>query len=425
MGVDDRLSCLRCHLNAGRAEDMSAARIAGGIVALIAGLLLTVVVVISFTGENLVQPEVSVAGISRDGAASRLVAAETLIARSNLLGDRVQAGTTRGQSVDTDGGGGGADLVFRDGVAAPRQLTSSWLQIGGSEAPILPEARRIEGISSLPYENAASFEQPGGRTWRGLHNDPVRYGGGWIIFGALAALGLFLFARGRIQIAEGEAGTTIERFSATERANHWMTASAFVIMALTGLVILYGKPVLLPLIGEAALSDLAWGSAWLHMGSAVPFVIGVGVMVVFWLLHNLPTRLDWEWLKRGGGMLRDDGNNPPARKFNAGQKIVFWGVVLGGSALLVSGLVLMYPFLFFGYDTMQTAQISHVVIALLMIALIFGHIYIGTIGMVGAFSAMWSGNVDRNWAKEHHSIWYRKVTGDHDADIQSPEERTT
>ena len=171
---------------------MSAARIAGGIVALIAGLLLAVVVVISFTGENLVQPEVSVAGSSRDGAESRLVAAETLIARSNLLGDRVQAGSTRGEPVDTDGGGGGADLVFRNGVAAPRQLTSSWLQIGGSEAPLLPEAERIKGISSLPYRNAASFEQPDGRTWRSLHNDPVRYGGGWIVFGNKPQTRIFL-----------------------------------------------------------------------------------------------------------------------------------------------------------------------------------------------------------------------------------------
>ncbi|MEF2545866.1 formate dehydrogenase subunit gamma [Aurantimonas sp. E1-2-R+4] len=390
---------------------MSAARIAGGLVALLAGLLLGVVVVLSFMSENLVQPEVSVAGASGGGEASPVVAAEALIGRSNLLGDRVEAGQTRGVSVDTDGGGR-ANLVFRDGVAAPRQLTSSWLTIGEKEAPILPEARRIQGISSLPYENAASFEQPGGRTWRSLHNDQVRYGGSWVIFGVLAALGLFLFVRGRVRIAEGKAGTTIKRFSATERANHWMTSSAFVVMALTGLVILYGKPLLLPLIGESALGDLAWGSAWLHMASAVPFVIGVTMMVVFWLFHNIPTRLDWEWLKRGGGMLRDDGKNPPARKFNAGQKIVFWGVTLGGFTLLASGLLLMYPFLLFGYGGMQTAQLSHAIIALLMIGLIFGHIYIGTIGMEGAFAAMWSGWVDRNWAKEHHSIWYCQMTGE-------------
>ncbi|HDZ75347.1 MAG TPA: formate dehydrogenase subunit gamma [Aurantimonas coralicida] len=390
---------------------MSAARIAGGIVALLAGLLLGVVVVLGFTRESLVQPEVSVAAASGRGEASPVGAAEALSARSKLLDDRVDAGQTRGVSVDTDGGGR-ADLVFRDGVAAPRQLTSSWLTIGEKEAPILPEARRIQGISSLPYRNAASFEQPGGRTWRSLHNDQVRYGGSWVIFGVLAALGLFLFVRGRVRITEGKAGTTIKRFSATERANHWMTSSAFVVMALTGLVILYGKPLLLPLIGEAALSDLAWGSAWLHMASAVPFVIGVTMMVVFWLLHNIPTRLDWEWLKRGGGMLRDDGENPPARKFNAGQKIVFWGVSLGGFALLASGLLLMYPFLLFGYDGMQTAQLSHAIISLLMIGLIFGHIYIGTIGMEGAFAAMWSGWVDRNWAKEHHSIWYRQMTGE-------------
>jgi formate dehydrogenase subunit gamma len=180
-------------------------------------------------------------------------------------------------------------------------------------------------------------------------------------------------------------------------------------MGLTGLIVLYGKPLLIPLIGEPAFGTLAWWSVWTHMAMAVPFVLGILVMVALWLKDNLPSRLDWEWLKAGGGFLRNDGHNPPARKFNAGQKIVFWSVVLGGIALLASGVVLMFPFYWFGYDGMQTAQTAHAVIALLMIVLIFGHIYIGTVGMEGAFDAMWSGQVDRNWAKEHHRLWYQRL----------------
>jgi formate dehydrogenase subunit gamma len=121
--------------------------------------------------------------------------------------------------------------------------------------------------------------------------------------------------------------------------------------------------------------------------------------------------------KQGGGFLHDNGENPPARKFNAGQKFVFWGVTVGGLLLLLaSGLSLMFPFYWLGYGGTQTAQIVHACLALRLIALIFGHIYIGTVGMEGAFDAMWSGRVDRNWAKEHHSLWYeRKIDARRDA----------
>jgi formate dehydrogenase subunit gamma len=276
---------------------------------------------------------------------------------------------------------------------------------------MLKERGDVKGDSSLPYREAASFQQPGGRDWRRVHNDQVRYGGGWLLFGTIFALAFFLLARGRIKVAEGFSGETVERFGATERTNHWMTATSFILMGLTGLVLIYGKPLLIPLIGEPAFGDVAYWSAWLHMSFAVPFVLGILIMIALWLVDNLPTRLDWEWLKRGGGFMRDDGHNPPARKFNAGQKIVFWGVTLGGLLMLASGLSLMFPFYWFGYDGMQTTQIVHACIALLMIALIFGHIYIGTIGMEGAIEAMWSGHVDRNWAKEHHSIWFERITG--------------
>jgi len=145
------------------------------------------------------------------------------------------------------------------------------------------------------------------------------------------------------------------------------------------------------------------------MTFAVPFVIGILVMIAVWIGQNVPERLDWEWLKRGGGFISDAQENPPARKFNAGQKLVFWGVALGGLVLTATGVGLMFPFLWAGYTGMQLAQAVHATVALLLIGLIIGHIYIGTIGMQGAFDAMWSGRVDRKWAKEHHRRWYRRV----------------
>ena len=207
--------------------------------------------------------------------------------------------------------------------------------------------------------------------WRRSHNEDIYYSGGWLLFGVLFALAMFLFARGRIRIAEGPAGTTLERFNALERANHWMTAGSFIMMALTGLVILYGKTLLLPLLGGLAYGNLASASVWLHMASAAPFVIGIFAMILLWVRDNIPTKLDWQWIKHGGGFLERDGENPPAKKFNAGQKIVFWGVVIGGIAALSTGLLLMFPFFWLDYSGMQWAQLTHAMIGLLMIALIF------------------------------------------------------
>jgi formate dehydrogenase subunit gamma len=301
-------------------------------------------------------------------------------------------------------------LALSPGTENAPQLVQTWKQDRPISNEQLGRTGDIVGISSLPYANAANLQQPGGRDWRRWHNDQVRYGGGWLIFGVVLTLALFLLWRGRIKIVEGYSGQIIERFNALERANHWLTASAFMLMAFTGLIILYGKPALIPLIGESAFGRVASASAWLHMASTVPFVIGILIMLALWLRDNMPTYLDWEWLKQGGGFLTDDGRNPPARKFNAGQKLVFWGVTLGGLAVLSSGLALMFPFYWFGYDGMQLAQVIHAVIGLCLIALIIGHIYIGTIGMQGAIDAMWRGDVDRNWAREHHKLWYDSIT---------------
>ena len=399
---------------------MSGYRITGAIAAVAFALLLGWVVVLSFGGESMVTPTVAVTTPSPGSEPNTAPSAnEILAARTRLMDDRSSSGAGAFPPLAA----GGRTLGTSPNVADPDKTVRGWLN-QRPDAEMLRDSGNVSGLSSLPYRNAQMLEQPGGRTWRRAHNDQVRYGGGWAIFGILLALSLFLFARGRVPIAEGFSGQTIERFKAVERANHWMTATAFVIMALTGLIIMYGKPLLIPLIGEPALGTLAWWSVWLHMASAVPFVLGILVMIALWLKDNLPTRLDWEWLKQGGGFLRDKGPFPPARKFNAGQKVVFWGVVTGGLALLATGIVLMFPFYWFGYDGMQTAQTSHAVIALLMVMLIFGHVYIGTIGMQGAFDAMWSGQVDRNWAKEHHSIWYERLTGRRAEERERPPQGT-
>ncbi len=404
-------------------EAVMGARIAGAIVAIISAALLIWVVVISFGPEEVFSPTVNVTAnktipgargkVTTVGQASRAAAKPTpeqiLAARTELMRDRTETGPKAFPPLAA-----GDFSINTDQSSRPKpQDTQKW-QADRPGGDLLQNRGKIAGISSLPYREAASFQQPQGRTWRRVHNDQVRYGGGWILFGTIFALAFFLLARGRIKIADGWSGETVERFSATERANHWMTATSFVLMGLTGLILLYGKPLLIPLIGEPAFGAVASWSAWMHMAFAIPFVLGILIMIALWLVDNVPTRLDWEWLKRGGGFMHDDGRNPPARKFNAGQKLVFWGVTIGGLLLLASGISLMFPFYWFGYGGMQSAQIVHAALALCMIALIFGHVYIGTIGMEGAFDAMWSGEVDRNWAKEHHSLWYERVVGRRD-----------
>ncbi|MEZ5843411.1 MAG: formate dehydrogenase subunit gamma [Hyphomicrobiaceae bacterium] len=384
---------------------MSSARWFGAIVAAVVIILMASLTVWTFGTAPRVVPTVSADAAPTDG--SGLVRAqESLAQRTRLLGDRQDAGTVGGVAVAPDRVPG-ATIRFTRGVERSGDLVTSWQRAAVEKSEIARGQDFTRGISSLPYENANLLEQPQGRGWRRSHNATIFYGGAWVIGGVTLLLALFLAWRGRIRIAEGRSGRSIERFDTIERTNHWMTAGAFVVLALSGLTILYGKTVLMPLIGEAAYGDIALASAWLHMSAALPLTIGVLVMAVLWMRRNLPSRVDVEWLRRGGGFLHDGGDNPPARKFNAGQKVVFWGVLLGSFVALCTGIFLMVPFLEFGIQGMQWIQLLHAAIGLLMIGLIIGHIYIGTIGMEGAIDAMWSGRVDENWAKEHHSLWVR------------------
>ena len=159
----------------------------------------------------------------------------------------------------------------------PKQLVTEWTELRDQKDVLRPPGR-TEGSAALPYRNAGVLEEPDNRGWWRNHNDILRYAGGWLIGGVVLALALLLFARGRVPLAEGISGERVKRFGAIERANHWMTAAAFLVMAASGLVILYGKPLLLPVLGEPTFGQVAWLIAWVHMASAVPFVIGVLVM---------------------------------------------------------------------------------------------------------------------------------------------------
>ena len=272
-----------------------------------------------------------------------------------------------------------------------------------TEDQLFQEHNRISGRCTLPDQKACTIEQPAGRDWRHFHEVTLRWIGAISIVGIIAALLFFYLWRGMIRIESGRSGRTIVRFTSLERFVHWLTATCFIILAFSGLNITFGKPLLLPLIGPEAFTAWSQWAKYAHNYLSFPFTFGVLLIFFMWIAGNIPNRVDVEWLKRGGGFVGHD--KPPAYRFNAGQKLIYWIVVLGGSAVAASGYVLMFPFYGTDIASMQVAQIAHGVVAMLFVAAMIGHIYIGTIGMEGAFEAMGEGAVDVNWAKEHHSLW--------------------
>src|SRR6185437_4513114 len=299
---------------------------------------------------------------------------------------------------------GAGALVLLVSVASPsiaQQVnpTSS----SASEQQVLQEMDRIEGRGSIPDQRSSVLVQPAGREWREFRNVTLRWIGGIAIIGMLAIIVIFYLTRGMVRLESGRSGRTIVRFTAFERFVHWMTASCFIVLAISGLNITFGRPLLLPLIGFEAFSEWSQWAKYAHNYLSFPFTIGVVLIFLIWIAGNIPNMVDVNWLKRGGGIVGHD--HPPAYRFNAGQKAIYWIVVLGGGAVAVSGYVLMFPFYGTDISTMESAQVVHAVVAVLFVAAMLGHIYIGTIGMEGAFEAMCEGTVDLNWAKEHHSLW--------------------
>ncbi len=290
--------------------------------------------------------------------------------------------------------------------------------------------RGIQGTVSIPDKQAGQMIQSEGDNWRAWRNGPVTVWGAWGLLIIIGLLALFFVVRGRIRIDSGSSGRTVERFNGTERFAHWLTAVSFILLGLTGLNLLYGKHILLPALGPDAFSALTLAGKYVHNYVSFAFMLGIAMMFVLWVRDNIPNKSDLVWLAKGGGMLVK-GVHPPAKKFNAGQKLIFWIVVLGGLSLSLSGISLLFPFelaMFawtfdflniFGFGfaditplgEMQLSQIWHAFVGLVMIVVIIAHIYIGSLGMEGAFDAMGTGEVDENWAREHHSLWFADLKG--------------
>jgi formate dehydrogenase subunit gamma len=295
-------------------------------------------------------------------------------------------------------------VIFAAAPASAQQPTSvNPTASSVKEDQLLRQLGQIQGRGTIPDTKSYTIEHPAGRDWRHFHEVTLHWIGAVAILGMVVLLVVFYLVRGMVRLESGRSGRTIVRFNAFERFVHWMTAACFVVLAITGLNITFGRVLLLPLMSPQAFSDWSEWAKYAHNYLSFPFTLGVVLIFFMWIAGNIPNRVDWEWLKRGGGMVGHD--HPPAYKFNAGQKAIYWLQVLAGTAMIISGYVLIFPFYGTDVGSMEAAQVVHGVIAMLFIALMIAHIYIGTIGMEGAFEAMGTGEVDVNWAKEHHSLW--------------------
>jgi formate dehydrogenase subunit gamma len=278
-----------------------------------------------------------------------------------------------------------------------------------SERDLLKQFPRVEGRIDIPDTKEAVLIQPAGRTWDYFHEVLLHWGGAIVILGTIALLGLAYLILGRIRIAAGRSGQKILRFKAFERFSHWLTAVSFVALGLTGLNITFGKIVLLPLIGPDVFSRVSELAKYVHNFTSFAFMAGLVLIVLIFFKDNLLERVDIDWLRQGGGFIK--GKHAPAGRFNLGEKLVYWLSLAAGVAVSLSGLLLMFPFYGTDIADMQLAQVVHAVVAILFVALILAHIYIGTLGMEGAFEAMGTGEVDLNWAEEHHDLWLARQLG--------------
>ena len=289
----------------------------------------------------------------------------------------------------------------------PGNNAPMWRQVGAGAT----------GYSSLPTPEAGNLIQPfvqypgsrltnAGDAWRQVRNNWIIPYGGAVLLIVLGAIAVFYWRKGSMALHGAETGRKIERFTPLERSAHWANAITFCILAVSGLVMAFGKFVILPVIGATLFGWLSFALKNAHNFAGPVFAVSLVVVIVTFVRDNLPRPEDMRWLLTAGGMF--GGKEVASHRFNAGEKVLFWaGVFLLGLVVVVSGLVLdkLLPSMVYERGTMQIAHMVHAVATVLMMAMFLGHIYMGTIGMQGAYKAMRTGYVDETWAKEHHELW--------------------
>lgn len=380
-------------------------------------LLVSLLSVFLFTSATAQDAPEAVPDRSATGGAQTL---EDILARQR--GETLDDGFRRDETGASDGAG----------------ISDQLGTLGGASDSELWRALRYDTADVTASNNghaATTLVQDGGMRWLLFREGPLITYGGYLLLGTLGLLALFFLIRGRIRIDGEKTGRTIERFKAIERFGHWLLAGSFILLGITGLISLMGRKFLIPVFGHESFAFIATGSKWVHNNVSWAFMLALIMIFVMWVVHNLPNRTDINWLLKGGGLLTKA--HPPAKKFNAGQKLIFWSVIVFGTSISLTGLSLLFPFempmfaatfekmnawgisnlLGLGelrtdlapHEEMQYAQLWHAIVSFVLMAIVLAHIYIGSIGMEGAYDAMGSGQVEEQWAREHHSLWVEEV----------------
>lgn len=293
----------------------------------------------------------------------------------------------------------------------PGNNAPMWRQVGSG----------VAGYSSLPNPEAGVLIQPkvqypgsrltnAGEAWRQVRNVwLIPYGGSFLLI-VLGAIALFHWKVGPIKVHEPATGRMIERFTPFERSAHWANAIAFSIMAVSGVVMAFGKFFLLPVLGTTLFGWLSYALKNAHNFAGPLFAVSLLIVILTFVRDNLPARGDLAWLLKGGGVFA--GTEIKSGRFNAGEKVVFWGGVFAlGLVVVVSGLVMdkLLPGMAYERGTMQIAHMVHAVSNILMLVMFLGHLYMGTAGTEGAYQGMKTGYVDEAWAKNHHALWFEDI----------------
>lgn len=293
----------------------------------------------------------------------------------------------------------------------PGNAAPTWRQItdGQKHYSSLPDPEAgvlIQAKAQFPGQDRATTA---GEAWRQYRNGPLMQIGGWLLIVAAVICAGVYFIKGPIKLSEPRTGRLIERFTSVERITHWTVAISFVTLAISGLIMLFGKYILLPVFGYTLFGWFAYLLKNIHNFVGPVFAVSIIVFFVIYVKDNLPAASDAKWLAKLGGVV---GGHASAGRFNAGEKIWFWGgLVVLGLIVSASGLVLdmLMPGVEFTRGNMQIANIIHLLGTTLMAAMAIPHIYLGTVGTEGAYEGMRTGYVDDAWAKMHHDLWYDQV----------------
>ncbi len=264
------------------------------------------------------------------------------------------------------------------------------------------------GISQVKSPGANELVNVSGQSWREYRmNELVPRGGGAVVI-VLAIILIFRIIRGKIMLENGRSGVKIQRFTTLQRTAHWSTAILFVILGITGMVLLFGRVVLIPIFGGEGFGFIAMVSKALHDYLGPLFAIALTFLFILFVKENIPSpKLDLQWVLKGGGLF---GKHVSAPRYNAGEKLWFWVASIGGLVVVISGLVLDFPIFGQTRETMEFYHFVHSISAIVLIVVSMGHIYMGTAALEATFEVMKTGYCDANWAKEHHDLWYEEVT---------------